>query len=347
MSTQKIITQLYVGYFNRAPDQGGFNYWISRANAGMPIVDIAQSFFVQPEAVAIYGGLDRVPLINLIYANLFRRSPDAAGLNYWLNNGQPIGRMIVDIISGAQGGDLHLLELLTQTARDFAAIPFGPFDLAQARAVLNTVLNWNTPAGANVTIVSPELLPYENILVPAIKRAWLQWGIAGSCEIELAHLSVNVVGRLAQAGPCMETYTGESGVEIEAQTGLDPNGKFPDGKIWITWPDVQQMINSFDLESIMAHEIGHFFVRSHTVDTGNSYSQLIVDVGGKWMLSGPHILAAYGGPIPLQTDSSGNPLPHVTDRRMVMHFSFGYGEVRRVTAWDKAVLRDMGIPVNE
>ena len=111
MSTQKIITQLYVGYFNRAPDQGGFNYWISRANAGMPIVDIAQSFFVQPEAVAIYGGLDRVPLINLIYANLFRRSPDAAGLNYWLNNGQPIGRTIVDIISGAQGGDLHLLQL--------------------------------------------------------------------------------------------------------------------------------------------------------------------------------------------------------------------------------------------
>lgn len=94
--SEKQITQLYVGYFNRCPDREGHAYWLSRFNAGMPLVDIASSFFVQPEAVAIYGGLERGALIDLIYANLFRRPPDAAGRQYWLTNGQ----WIVGTVSG-------------------------------------------------------------------------------------------------------------------------------------------------------------------------------------------------------------------------------------------------------
>ena len=341
---EKQIAQLYIGYFNRAPDREGHDYWVARFNDGMSLVDIAESFFVQPEAVAIYGGLGRGPLIDMIYANLFRRAPDAAGKDYWMNNGQPVGRMIVDIISGAQGGDLHLLELLTGAAGAWMASYPQPFDMAHARLALSTVLNWDTPAGANVTIKSPELLPYENILVPAIKRAWLQWGIAGSCEIELHFMpDTAMTGIIASALPCQELHTGDSGVEYEAQTGLDPNGMLADGRIYIKWADIQDMLNRFDLESWCAHEIGHFFFRLDLTGPGNSFTRLMDFSGGQRVLTGPHILAAYGGAIPLYTDANNYPLPHVADDRMLMYPWHTPG--RRVTAWDKAVLRDMGVPV--
>ncbi|MEQ1888044.1 MAG: hypothetical protein ABL951_02555 [Alphaproteobacteria bacterium] len=76
------ITKLYVGYFNRAPDPAGFAYWMQRNFDGMPLLAIANSFFVQPETQAIYGGLNNEALLTLIYQNLFRRAP----IGYILNN---------------------------------------------------------------------------------------------------------------------------------------------------------------------------------------------------------------------------------------------------------------------
>ena len=341
--SEKQITQLYVGYFNRCPDREGHAYWLSRFNAGMPLVDIASSFFVQPEAVAIYGGLDRGALIDLIYANLFRRPPDAAGRQYWLTNGQPVGRMIADIISGAQGGDLHLLNILADAADAWMRSYPQPFDSAAARAALASVLNWQTPEGANVTIMSPELLPYENLLIPAVKKGWLQWGLPGSIEIELHYMAdppgTNVIAR---ALPCFEAHTGDSGVEYEVQTGLDPNGLMSDGIIRLVWPGIQDLINRFDLESLMAHEIGHFFFRPALNGGSNSYTRLYNFAGGAREITGPNIVAAYGGPIPLQVDANNYPLPHVAESRMIMQPFINPGA--RVTEWDKAVLRDMGVP---
>ena len=338
---EKQITQLYIGYFNRCPDREGHAYWVSRFNAGMPLADIASSFFVQPEAVAIYGGLDRGALIDLIYANLFRRPPDAAGRQYWLTNGQPVGRMIVDIISGAQGGDLHLLNILADAADKWMRSYPQPFDIAAARAALASVLNWQTPAGANVTIMSPELLPYANLLIPAVKKGWLQWELPGSIEIELYFVPESS-NTIARALPCFECHTGDSGVEYEVQTGLDPNGLMNDGRIIITWSSIQDMINRFDLESLMAHEIGHFFFRPALAGGSNSYTRLYNFAGGAREITGPNIIAAYGGPIPLQVDANNYPLPHVGDDRMIMFPYITTGH--RVTEWDKAVLRDMGVP---
>ena len=344
------IAKLYVGYFNRAPDRDGFNYWISRAAAGMPVLDIANSFFVQPEAQAIYGNLTPVNLVSLIYANLLRRTPDREGLNYWLNelaNGKPVGRMIIDIISGAQGADAVLINDLAQAGYEWMKQSPNIFDIAEARLAISRVNNWPTPDGANVTIVPAELQPYAGVIIPAVQRAWAQWGLPGGIEIEvLADATALLPRQLAMAAPVMECHTGDSGVEREVQSGLDPNGALVDGRIYIT-AEISSLINLYDLESLMAHEIGHFFFRpgnNHLAP--NSYSRLISVAGGLPVLSGPNIIAAYGGPIPLQVDANNRPLPHVADGRMIMYPYFNHHEVRRVSAWDKAVLRDMGMNPN-
>lgn len=343
------IAKLYVGYFNRAPDRGGFSYWVSHAMAGMTALDIANSFFVQPESRAIYDNLTHENLVRLIYANLLRRDPDAAGLSYWMNelaNGKPVGRMVIDIISGAQGADAVLIADLAQAGYEWMQQSPNDFDIAAARKAIVDVNNWPTAAGANVTIGSPELQSYAGIIIPAVQRAWLQWGLAGGIEIEVVYSPVALLeGQLAMASPCMESHTGDSGVEREVQSGMDPNGEMTDGRIYIS-TDISNLINFYDLESIMAHEIGHFFFRpSRDPGVLNSYTRLISPTGGVFVLTGPNIIAAYGGPIPLQVDFNNRPLPHVAEGGMIMYPFFSYHEVRRVTDWDKAVLRDMGVMV--
>ncbi|MEQ1890570.1 MAG: Ig-like domain-containing protein [Alphaproteobacteria bacterium] len=114
------ITKVYVGYFNRAPDLSGLNFWIGRLAAGDTLVKIANDFAANPEALNLYSYLS-APLVaspltflRSVYMNLFGRTDlsgaqDVEGLNYWTsqlaNPNIPVGRVIVDIISGAQGND--------------------------------------------------------------------------------------------------------------------------------------------------------------------------------------------------------------------------------------------------
>lgn len=137
-----LISQLYVGYFNRAPDPEGLNYWVGRLDAGMTLVEIANSFAVQVEATTTYPWLAAPNLdvgipefITQVYQNLFERNPDAAGLAFWTNelkNGKPPGRFIIDVISGATGDDKLVIDHKTEVGNYYA-------DQALLRG-----LQWNT-----------------------------------------------------------------------------------------------------------------------------------------------------------------------------------------------------------
>ena len=126
----EMIGQLYVGYFGRAADPDGLNYWITQFNAGMSLQAIANSFAVQPEATALYSYLaapavgDPAAFVTAIYQDLFNRGPDAGGLAYWVNQltvqGTPPGQMVLNIISGAQGADKTSVENKTHVAVDYA-----------------------------------------------------------------------------------------------------------------------------------------------------------------------------------------------------------------------------------
>ena len=128
----EMITKIYIGYFDRAPDPVGLNYWVGRFNDGMSLQDIAQSFSEQPESTNKYPYLAASNIaspdtfLNTVYANLFERTPDAAGLEYWkgqITSGRPIGEIIFDIINGATntdaGQDLAILGNKTSVAYDW------------------------------------------------------------------------------------------------------------------------------------------------------------------------------------------------------------------------------------
>jgi len=121
----------------------------------MTAAQIAQSFSVQTEATNSYAYLANPNVASVstfltsVYANLFNRAPDAAGLAYWtgeINSGRSnVGNAIINIISGAQdNATTGNLDLTTITNKMTAGLTW-----AQAMANVNgAVYNTATAASA-------------------------------------------------------------------------------------------------------------------------------------------------------------------------------------------------------
>lgn len=174
MGIKEDITKIYVGYYDRAPDPAGLNYWIGRANAGMTLSEIANSFAVQTESTTKYPYLAN-PLvasadsfIDSVYMNLFNRAPDAAGKAYWLSElagGKPVGQMIIDIMSGAKddanGNDKSVLDnkvaVGVDFAEDLANLPNLNYESNDAaKAAASKALDAVTDDAATVTAAKAE-----------------------------------------------------------------------------------------------------------------------------------------------------------------------------------------------
>ena len=105
------IVALYAGYFDRAPDPAGLQFWIAQIDAGRDFATIAADFAKSAEATGLYPFLTQPDVaspstfVTAVYQNLFGRAPDAAGLKFWTDvlaaKTVPVGDMIQSIINGA------------------------------------------------------------------------------------------------------------------------------------------------------------------------------------------------------------------------------------------------------
>lgn len=121
-ASREQIAELYVAFFERAPDADGLDYW---ENSGMPIEDISQSFFDQEETQLKYPDtMTDAEFIQEIYNNLFDHPVDDDGLVYWGNElaSGSISRsdMIMAIVNGALGTDDTILANKTEVGLYFA-----------------------------------------------------------------------------------------------------------------------------------------------------------------------------------------------------------------------------------
>lgn len=111
LSTEEIIARYYVGYYNRAPDPAGFEFWKNAYENGTSTLEIANFFSDQVETRALYpffgdpGVSSPTQFITSVYQNLFNRDPDPDGLAFWegqlSSGGVSTGQMIEAIIEGA------------------------------------------------------------------------------------------------------------------------------------------------------------------------------------------------------------------------------------------------------
>lgn len=109
------MVELYIAYFNRAPDAMGLNYWGTEFSKGYSLPEMAESFFVQPETRGTYeaaldaeGALtDADAFVAAVYNNVLGRTADQSGFDYWVNELQnnpdiTVGIFILAILNGAK-----------------------------------------------------------------------------------------------------------------------------------------------------------------------------------------------------------------------------------------------------
>lgn len=77
------IDRLYVAYFNRMPDLGGYIYWHNQLNNGWDLQRASRFFAESREYQTTYGNATLEEFLDIIYAEVLGRAPDAGGEAYW------------------------------------------------------------------------------------------------------------------------------------------------------------------------------------------------------------------------------------------------------------------------
>lgn len=77
------VARLYFAYFVRSPDKGGLDYWVNKYKGGMKLSAISSNFAASSEFKNKYGSLSNRNFVLKIYENLFERTGDPSGVNYW------------------------------------------------------------------------------------------------------------------------------------------------------------------------------------------------------------------------------------------------------------------------
>ena len=77
------VFRLYWAFFDRKPDVSGASYWAGRFDRCASLLDITWSFSNSTEFQTRYGDLGNGAYVDLVYANVLNRKPDAEGRRYW------------------------------------------------------------------------------------------------------------------------------------------------------------------------------------------------------------------------------------------------------------------------
>ncbi len=84
MATASDLQQLYIGYFGRAADQEGLNFWLGAINNdGLSLANVHAAFVNSDEYSAQYEGLTASQKVAAVYQNVLGRAADTEGAAFW------------------------------------------------------------------------------------------------------------------------------------------------------------------------------------------------------------------------------------------------------------------------
>ncbi len=134
--------ELYIAYFNRAPDAVGLNFWGTAFANGTSLEEMATLFIDQDETLAAYpSGTSNNVFAETVYNNVLGRTPDPAGFDFWvdqLDSGNVSrDQFILEVLRGVQPGtpDRSYLDTKVDLGAYFA-VHKGMSDVDSAAAAL-------------------------------------------------------------------------------------------------------------------------------------------------------------------------------------------------------------------
>ncbi|MGI9597395.1 MAG: DUF4214 domain-containing protein [Acidimicrobiales bacterium] len=79
-----MVDRLYLAFFQRFPDEEGWDHWIDARAEGHRLEDIAEWFAESNEFDKRYGSADFSTFLDQLYVDVLGRAPDQEGKAYWL-----------------------------------------------------------------------------------------------------------------------------------------------------------------------------------------------------------------------------------------------------------------------
>ncbi len=147
MATASDLQQLYVGYFGRAADQVGLDFWLDAINNGGLSLDNVHASFVQSaEYNALYEGLSNSELVTQVYLNVLGRGVEDEGLAFWagaLDAGTITQDQLIEgLLSGLSAKDALIVQNKVTVANYYTSqvgAAYAEADKAQSAAIIATV----------------------------------------------------------------------------------------------------------------------------------------------------------------------------------------------------------------
>jgi len=140
-SVSEQIQAIYIGLLGRAADLEGLLYWEAEITAGLLSIEQLRANIVneQPEYLEGMGTLSRAEVVAQLYQNLFGRTPEADGLDYWVNGGGAgvnVDQLVLALTDGASQADRRTLEIKQQAAQEYTVAAGANYDPAAAASAV-------------------------------------------------------------------------------------------------------------------------------------------------------------------------------------------------------------------
>ena len=158
------LAEIYVAYFNRAPDAFGLAFWASAVVHGTSFEEVAELFFASDEAQSeLPAAGDFEALVDLGYDHLFERSADDSGKDFW--------------VSALTDGSVTESEFFLRLIEGARANSDGDSDVSAIEDKTDIGLAYSAIAGLNSVEDATTLLDAYNIADSAGSRQAAQTAI--------------------------------------------------------------------------------------------------------------------------------------------------------------------------
>lgn len=231
------LNQLYLAYFGRPVDFGGYTFFTTDTNS--TVASVATSFANSAESKALYG-TDPTAMVNAIYNNLFNRDADLAGLQYWvglIQQGKISAPMAaLSILQGAQGSDTTCITNKLAVSQTFfnhidTGAEAADYSGAAAASIARNFLHTVDSTAASVTTatgnVDATLTQIVAAAQPAVASYWVTQSAGSVAEGGFETFTVNTTNVAAGTvlGYSIQGTGDAASVSTAGTVTIDASGK--------------------------------------------------------------------------------------------------------------------------
>ncbi|WP_161897901.1 DUF4214 domain-containing protein [Pseudomonas yangonensis] len=161
MATVSDLQQLYIGYFGRAADQAGLNFWLGAINNdGLSLANVHAAFVNSDEYNAQYEGLTVSQKVAAVYENVLGRVADTEGAAFWtkaIEDGTITEDQLIEaLLSGLSTKDAQAISNKIVVANYYTSAKgdaYNEASKAESGAIIKTVTDKLSTVGDALTEV--------------------------------------------------------------------------------------------------------------------------------------------------------------------------------------------------